>query len=128
MSIPARVSGAKTVRSPYALVCYHGHRLYHKKLKSLLKEMGLANDPLNRSLLRPGSAPLPETLKEYVEGTPGKDVAAPYFVRGRDAQADSSKPTMLRRVASNLPTVRRAVSRVSLRRSRSAQSIGSVQQ
>lgn len=127
MSIPVRVSGAKTVRSPYAAVCYNGHRVYHKKLRALLKDMNLANDPLDRSLLRPGTLPLPETLKDYMEGVPGKDAATPYYVRGRDGQA-SSRPTMLRRVTSNIPTVRRAVSRVSLRRSRSVQSVANGQQ
>lgn len=125
MSIPVRVSGAKTVRSPYAAVCYHGHRVYHKKLRSLLKDTHLSNEPLSRSLLAPGTVPLPETLKDYVEGVPGKDVAMPYFKRSQDAPTD--KPTMLRRVASNLPTVRRAVSNMSLRRSRSAMSVGEQQ-
>lgn len=125
MSIPVRVSGAKTVRSPYAAVCYHGHRVYLKKLRSLLKDMHLANDPLSRSLLPAGTVPLPETLKDYVEGVPGKEAATHFTMRAQDAQAD--RPTMLRRVASNLPTVRRAVSRVSLRRSRSAMSVGAQQ-
>lgn len=127
MSIPVRVSGAKTVRSPYAVVCYNGHRVYSKKLRSLLKDMNLANDPLNRSLLRPGTVPLPETLKDYMDGIAGKTAAELYFVRGRDGQPNP-RPTMLRRVTSNIPTVRRAVSRVSLRRSRSAHSVGSDQQ
>ncbi|KAJ4417470.1 hypothetical protein N0V82_006134 [Gnomoniopsis sp. IMI 355080] len=125
MSIPVRVSGAKTVRSPYAVICYHGHRVYQKKLRSLLKETHLANDPLSRSLLPVGTIPLPETLKDYVEGLPGKDVAAPYFMRPQNAQVE--RPTILRRVTSNLPTVRRAVSNISLRRSRSAMSVGDQQ-
>lgn len=124
MSIPVRVSGAKTVRAPYAIVCYHGHRVYHKKLRGLLKDMRLANDPPSRSLLPAGTAPLPETLKDYVEGTPGKEAAAPYFMRSREGGQVEKPTTMLRRVTSNLPTVRRAVSSLSLRRSMSAASMG----
>lgn len=125
MSVPVRVSGAKTLRSPYALVSYSGHRVYQKKLKGLLKDMKLANDPLERSLLRPGTVPLPETLKEYMDGEPGKDAAIPYYVRGRDgAPGVQPRPTMLRRVTSNIP-LRRAVSRVSLKRSKSVTSVTS---
>lgn len=130
MSIPVRVSGAKTLRSPYAAVCYNGHRVYHKKLKALLKDTHLHNDPLARSLLPSGASPLPETLRDYMDGTPGRDAAAAYREpaavadRGAGQVVGGPRPGVLRRVTSNIPTVRRAVSRVSLRRSRSSVSVG----
>lgn len=125
MSVPVRAGGAKTVRSPYALVSYNGHRSYQKKLRALLKDNKLADDELSRSLLRPGTLPLPETLKAYMEGEPGKDAALHYPVRGRDGAPEAgSRPGMLRRVTSNIP-LRRTMSRVSLRRSRSVVSASS---
>lgn len=125
MSIPVRSGGAKTVRSPYALVSYNGQRVYQKKLKALLKENKLADDELSRSLLRPGTVPVPETLKAYMEGEPGKDAVLHYSVRGRDgAPGSASRPGVLRRVTSNIP-LRRTMSRVSLRRSRSVVSTSS---
>lgn len=133
MSIPVRVSGAKTLRSPYAAVCYNGHRVYQKKLKALLKDSHLAHDPLARSLLQPGTTPLPETLKDYMEGTPGRSAAAAYVQAAAPAAVGAgangarglggARPGVLRRVTSNIPTVRRAVSRVSLRRRNSSQSV-----
>lgn len=130
MSIPARVSGAKTVRSPYALVSYNGHKVYHKKLRALLRDMKLGSSGLERSLLRPGTKPVPETLREYLAGESGKDAALPFYERGRDGATGSGevqqpRPTMLRRVTSNIP-LRRAVSRVSLKRTRSTASVGGV--
>lgn len=124
MSIPVEVSGARTVRSPYAVVCYNNHRAYHKKLKSLLKKLQLANCRFERSLLRPGTAPLSETLKEYMEGKPGQDAAMPYYAQLNEdnAAVPLQKPSALRRVTSNIP-LRKAASRVSLRRIKSSASI-----
>lgn len=124
MSIPVRVSGAKTVRSPYALLSYNGHRVYQKKLKTLLKDMKLADSSLSRSLLRPGTSPLPETLRDYMDGEPGKTAAMPYLEKSKDGTTvpEQRPTTMLRRVASNIP-LRRAVSRVTLRRTNSVSSI-----
>lgn len=123
MSIPVEVSGARTVRSPYAVVCYNSHRAYHKKLKSLLKSLRLADCRFDRSLLRQGTAPLPETLKEYMEGKPGQDAAAPFYRQHtEDARTSQQRTSTLRRVASNIP-LRKAASRVSLRRVRSSASI-----
>lgn len=126
MSVPVRISGAKTVRSPYALVSYNGHRVYQKKLKTLLKDMKLANAGLGRSLLRPGTLPLPETLRDYMDGEPGKTAALPYFAKGIEGPSEPGQrpTTMLRRVASNIP-LRRAMSRVTLKRSNSIASISS---
>lgn len=129
LSVPVRVSGAKTVRSPYALVSYNGHKVYHKKLKTLLRDMKLGNSALERSLLRPGTRPVPETLREYLAGESGKDAALPFYERGRDGASGAGegqpqqRPTILRRVTSNIP-LRKAVSRVSLKRSRSVTSMG----
>lgn len=124
MSIPVEVSGARTMRSPYAIVCYNSHRAYHKKLKSLLKKLQLSDCRFERSLLRPGVAPLPETLKEYIEGKPGQDAAMHYYAQHLedDASAPPQKLSRLRRVTSNIP-LRKAASRVSLRRIKSSASI-----
>lgn len=124
MSIPVEVSGARTVRSPYAIVCYNGHRAYHKKLKSLLKKFQLADCRFERSLLRPGTAPLPETLKEYTEGKPGQDAATPYYAQhpADNPSASAQRPSVLRSVTSNLQ-LRKAASRVSLRRIKSSASM-----
>lgn len=119
-SLPVRLAGGhKTVRSPYALVCYQAHRVYHKKLKALLRDYKLSKCGFERSLLRPGAAPLPETLREYMSGEPGKDAATPYYRAGPE-----ERPSRLRSVSSTM-SLRRAVSRVALRRSQSAASIAS---
>lgn len=128
MSLPVRqADGTKTTRSPYAVVCYNGHGVYKKKLRSLLKDQRLGDCKFERSLLRPGTVPLPETLREYVDGEPGKDMALPYYqstgeepkARGRLTRMSSTD--QVRRAASQ--TVRRAVSRVSLRRMASSNSV-----
>lgn len=123
MSIPVEVSGARTVRNPYAIVCYNSHRAYHKKLKSLLKKLDLADCRFERSLLRPGTQPVSETLKDYMEGKPGQDAATSYYAQfTENASAPTQKPSALRRVTSNIP-LRKAASRVSLRRIKSSASI-----
>lgn len=123
MSLPVRMSDQKTVRSPYALVCYQAHRVYHKKLKALLRDYKLSNCGFERSLLRPGAAPLPETLREYMDGESGKDAATPYY-RAEAGTDPEERPSRLRKVTSTM-SLRRAVSRVALRRSQSAASIAS---
>lgn len=123
MSLPVRMSEQKTVRSPYALVCYQAHRVYHKKLKALLRDRKLSNCGFERSLLRPGTAPLPETLREYMDGQPGKDAATPYYSAEPGASPEE-RPSRLRKVTSTI-SLRRAVSRVALRRSQSVASIAS---
>ncbi|KAG6366627.1 hypothetical protein INS49_000805 [Diaporthe citri] len=121
MSLPVRMSDQKTVRSPYALVCYQAHRVYHKKLKALLRDQKLSDCGFERSLLRPGAAPLPETLREYMDGEPGKDAATPYY-SAEPGAAQEERSSRLRKVTSTM-SLRRAVSRVSLRRSQSVASI-----
>lgn len=123
MSLPVRMSDQRTVRSPYALVCYQAHRVYHKKLKALLRDYKLSNCGFERSLLRPGTAPVPETLREYMDGEPGKDAATPYYRADAGAGLEE-RPSRLRSVTSTM-SLRRAVSRVALRRSQSAASIAS---
>lgn len=123
MSIPVRMSEQKVVRSPYALVCYQAHRVYHKKLKALLRDYKLSDCGFQRSLLRPGTSPLPETLREYMDGEPGKDAAIPYY-RPEAGASQEERPSRLRKVTSTM-SLRRAVSRVSLRRSQSVASIAS---
>lgn len=124
MSIPVEVSGARTVRNPYAIVCYNNHRAYHRKLKTLLKKLHLADCRFERSLLRPGTAPLSETLKEYMEGKPGQDAARPYYAQFTEdnINAPLQKPSTLRRVTSNIQ-LRKAASRMSLRRIKSSTSV-----
>lgn len=123
MSIPVEVSGARTVRSPYAIVCYSSHRAYHKKLKSLLKKLQLAHCKFERSLLRPGTVPVSETLKDYVEGKPGQDAATEFYAQHTETpNAPPHKPSALRRVTSTIQ-LRKAASRVSLRRIKSSASI-----
>lgn len=125
MSIPVEVSGARTVRSPYAIVCYNNHRAYHKKMKSLLKKLKLADCKFERSLLRPGTTPLSETLKDYMEGKPGQDAAMEFYAQITEAgSTPSHKLSTLRRVTSNIP-LRKAASRVSLRRIKSSASVHS---
>lgn len=71
MSIPWRSRGSKRTRHPYALVLWSSPGPWHsyqRRLKQLLKKKGLTGCNFDRSLLEPGTSPLPESWLDLVTG------------------------------------------------------------
>lgn len=73
---------------PYALVLNwspcRGHT-YKSRFERLLKRYNLVGCGFDRSLLEPGTVPLPETLQDHMRGVPGRKAALPYFRTGESA-------------------------------------------
>ncbi|KAF4463367.1 hypothetical protein FALBO_9810 [Fusarium albosuccineum] len=52
---------------------------YENLLEMLLRRLGISGCTFKRSLLRPGTTPLPENILDYWEGMPGSTTALPYY-------------------------------------------------
>lgn len=76
----------KTVAQPWALFLQDTctARTYEAELSRLLKQCNLLDCKFERSLLRPGTTPLPETLWDLFGGYPGTSGALPYYVKEED--------------------------------------------
>ena len=61
---------------------------YEGRLGELLSKLSIANCDFRRSLLRPGTIPLPECLWDWFAGIPGKSMALPYFAPGQKSDDD----------------------------------------
>ncbi len=74
--------GDRTLAHPWAFVLHHEpmHQFsYQNNLERLLVELNLAGCGFKRSLLKPGTTPLPECLWDWYVGIPGKNAALPYY-------------------------------------------------
>lgn len=115
MSIPwCESDGEHTyLRHPLALVLHYqpGSRpsiqlnywrnlpSYETYLNRALEELGLMGSDFSRSLLKPGTVPIPETFEDYYLGIPGRTAALPYFetVPGENAAGGNRPYTLLLR-------------------------------
>lgn len=52
---------------------------YEILLNQELEKLGLMGSNFSRSLLKPGTVPIPETLRNWLLGIPGETAALPYF-------------------------------------------------
>lgn len=65
---------------------------YEAQLRELLRTLGIPEDfTFDRSLLRPGEEPLPETLLDWFRGIPGTTRALPYY-RNKDDKMVNHRP------------------------------------
>ena len=73
-------------REPHGLVYS-----YEYWLKTLLERCGLVGCKFERSLLLPGTTPIPETLWDWVGGIPGKVAALPYYKAKTEEDSEEVK-------------------------------------
>ncbi|KAI1275612.1 hypothetical protein F5Y07DRAFT_400148 [Xylaria sp. FL0933] len=84
ISIPWQSNGRPTITHPWALL-YHGQPRpagpysYEGRFNTLLDELNLTGCGFERSLLKPGTTPLPECLWDWYVGVPGHSAALPYY-------------------------------------------------
>lgn len=64
---------------------------YETRLAKLLQELDLVGCDFQRSLLRPGTTPLPEYPWDWFAGIPGKTAALAYFAIKNDEYNDNDK-------------------------------------
>jgi hypothetical protein len=64
---------------------------YERRLAKLLQDLDLVGCDFRRSLLRPGTTPLPECLWDWFAGIPGRTAALPYFAIKNDECNDDDK-------------------------------------
>lgn len=60
-----------------------------ERLHALLEKLGIPGCRFERSLLQPGTIPLPECVLDWIEGISGSTLALPYFPQ--DSQANMSE-------------------------------------
>jgi hypothetical protein len=88
MIIPWSDGNFKSLSNPYALVLNFSpsrRHTYKGRFERLLKRNNLVGCGFSRSLLEPGTIPLPENLQDYMRGVPGHEAALPYFRNGESA-------------------------------------------
>lgn len=88
-------SGKKFCCHPYAMInSCHGESpsrawyMYKKDLKGFLRTYSPEGHSFERSLLDPGTVPVPESWEDLVRGKPGHRAALPYFKQ--QSQTESS--------------------------------------
>lgn len=64
---------------------------YEYRVSALLERLGLEDCDFQRSLLRPGTTPLPENLQDYYRGIPGK-AGLSYYRGTTDGGSDEMSP------------------------------------
>ncbi|KAI1740065.1 hypothetical protein F4680DRAFT_120239 [Xylaria scruposa] len=93
ISIPFSIGGEPILRHPWALVLHHeplpgGLYTYENRLNALLDDLSLTGCGFERSLLKPGTTPLPECLWDWYVGVPGHSAALPYYAVDTGALTD----------------------------------------
>ncbi|KAI1735146.1 hypothetical protein F4680DRAFT_470216 [Xylaria scruposa] len=102
ITIPWNYGDGTTLAHPWALVLRRQptpEYSYWDSFHRMLEQRGLsslAESGFPRSLLKQGTVPLPETLRDWLMGFPGKTAALPYFTE-EDAKAESSQHQLLLR-------------------------------
>ncbi|KAH0593485.1 hypothetical protein MHUMG1_08622 [Metarhizium humberi] len=94
ISIPWTTGRIQCLAHPRALVMRDrpvaGISTYEILLAKKFRELGLSTSPvdLQRSLLKRGTTPLPETVWDWFAGRPGSTAALPYFTSARRIDLD----------------------------------------
>ncbi|KID83674.1 hypothetical protein MGU_09060 [Metarhizium guizhouense ARSEF 977] len=94
ISIPWTTGRIQCLAHPRALVMSDrpvaGIYTYEILLATKFRELGLSTSPvdLQRSLLKRGTTPLPETIWDWFAGRPGTTAALPYFTSARKIDLD----------------------------------------
>ncbi|KAG8412229.1 hypothetical protein J3458_014418 [Metarhizium acridum] len=94
ISIPWSTGRIQYLTHPFALVMSHrpvpGIYTYQGLLDTVFRQLGLSTGPVNvqRSLLKRGTTPLPETIWDWFAGRPGSTAALPYFTSARKIDLD----------------------------------------
>ncbi|KAI0550937.1 hypothetical protein F4679DRAFT_594258 [Xylaria curta] len=102
ISIPWNIGDGTILAHPWALVLRRQPTPEYSYLDSfyrMLEQRGLsslAESGFPRSLLKQGTVPLPETLRDWLMGFPGKTAALPYFAE-EDAKAESPQHQLVLR-------------------------------
>jgi len=65
---------------------------YENRFKDLLERLNLVGCNFGRSLLTPGTVPLPECLWDWFAGVSGKTAALPYYTREVREEGDKDEP------------------------------------
>lgn len=61
---------------------------YENRLERFLNQRGMPDCKFERSLLKPGTTPLPECVLDWIEGIPGTTGALPYYIKDEDTKHD----------------------------------------
>ncbi|KAM0216038.1 hypothetical protein ACHAPQ_003267 [Fusarium lateritium] len=63
---------------------------------ALLKHLGIPDCDFQRSLLEPGTTPLPENLEDWIEGIPGTSIALPYYRKISQVKEEDIKEEVIK--------------------------------
>ncbi|SPJ86861.1 uncharacterized protein FTOL_11886 [Fusarium torulosum] len=64
---------------------------YPEILQGFLKHLGIPDCDFQRSLLEPGTTPLPDNLEDLLEGIPGASIALPYYRKVSEVKEEDIK-------------------------------------
>ncbi|KIL96465.1 hypothetical protein FAVG1_01209 [Fusarium avenaceum] len=64
---------------------------YPEVLQGFLNHLGILDCDFQRSLLEPGTTPLPDNLEDLIEGIPGASIALPYYRKVSEAKEGGIK-------------------------------------
>ncbi|KAM0474763.1 hypothetical protein ACHAP7_007724 [Fusarium lateritium] len=81
---------------PYHRCDPHTGATYPEILQALLKHLGIPDCDFQRSLLEPGTTPLPENLEDWIEGIPGTSIALPYYRKISQVKEEDIKEEVIK--------------------------------